>query len=31
MGLNPAESAAFIRNETAQFKTLIDRTGIRVD
>ena len=31
MGLNPAESVAFIRNETAQFKTLIDRTGIRGD
>ena len=31
MGLNPAESVTFIRTESAQFKNLIDRTGIRVD
>jgi tripartite-type tricarboxylate transporter receptor subunit TctC len=31
MGLNSAESVAFIRTESAQFKNLIDRTGIRVD
>jgi tripartite-type tricarboxylate transporter receptor subunit TctC len=31
MGLGPAESSAFMRTESAQFKSLIDRTGIRVD
>lgn len=31
MGLSPTESVNFIRNEAAQFKTLIDRTGIRID
>ena len=31
MGLSPAESVNFIRNEAAQFKTLIERTGIRLD
>ena len=31
MGLSPAESVNFIRTESAQFKALIDRTGIRVD
>jgi tripartite-type tricarboxylate transporter receptor subunit TctC len=29
--MGPAESAAFVRAEAAKFKTLIERTGIRIE
>lgn len=31
LGLGPAESAALVRAESAKYKTLIERTGIRLD
>lgn len=31
LGLSPVETAAFVRAESAKYKTLIERTGIRLD
>ena len=31
LGFGPAETAAFIRSEAAKYKTLVERTGIRLD
>lgn len=31
MGLGPAETTAFIRAESAKYKTLIERTGIKIE
>jgi tripartite-type tricarboxylate transporter receptor subunit TctC len=31
LGYGPAETAAFIRAESIKYKTLIERTGIRLD
>ena len=31
MGMGPAETAAFVRAESAKYKTLIERTGIRLE
>jgi hypothetical protein len=31
LGYGPAETAAFIRAESTKYKTLIERSGIRLD
>ena len=31
LAYGPAETAAFMRTESAKYKTLIERTGIRLD